>query len=192
MHNSCFQIWMCQTYGLEHHRAGFLALFVLCTSSDLNSSDEIVFHLNMRCRFNCPNVLSYPSTLWGGDCVGVRYWESLLAVVLSDGLPAEERNESWWPLLWAKVKKAPQEVLRVAGWVTGSCWTMKGKAAGNGGVTGKRYKSQRLIELGAEHPNWKNTIGTNGIWAELWLCLVKHRGGALTRIRTSAAAETLQ
>lgn len=40
---------------------------------------------------------------------------------------------------------------------------MKGKAAGNGGVTGKRYMSQRLIELGAELPHWKKTIGANGI-----------------------------
>lgn len=31
---------------------------------------------------------------------------------------------------------------------------MKEKAAGNGGVTGKRPNSERQIKLGAEHPNW--------------------------------------
>lgn len=31
---------------------------------------------------------------------------------------------------------------------------MKGKAVGNGGVTGKRCKSERQIEVGAEPPNW--------------------------------------
>lgn len=65
---------MRQTYSLEHHRAGFLALLVLGMSSDLNSSDKIVFHLNMRCQFNCPEAAS--RILLGdewGDCVGVRY-----------------------------------------------------------------------------------------------------------------------
>lgn len=77
--------------------------------------------------------------------------------VLSDRLPAEAIKESWRPLLWAKVKKVlkrSERDGRMTGWVTGSRSTMTKKAAGNGVATGKRHKSERLIKLGAQHPNW--------------------------------------
>lgn len=62
---------------------------------------------------------------------------------------------------------------------------MKEKAAGNGGATGKRHKSGRQTQLGAEPPNWfgfyRRDKHNRRRWdmSQLWLCFAKTRGHPL-------------
>lgn len=158
---------------LKNSHLIYLGVYIKFFREVFNSN--VCSQSNLHCPATAPRTILCDRRgvvlVWG--------WSGCLfapVAVLSDRM----LKDSWWPLLWAKVKK----VRHVAGWVTGSRSTMKENAIGIAGATGKRHKSERPIKLGAEHPDWLGFYKRDKHKRYRWdmsgivaLFLVKHGGG---------------